>query len=86
MKRKNFLRISCVARLAAVAAALMQTAEAVPYSVHFEERGHLNEVREDAGPVTIGIVREGPLTSGATMPTLATKWTSHGTDPSWLRV
>ena len=54
-------------RLAAITAALMQTAEAVPFGMHFEERGHLNEVREDAGPVEIAIVREEPLTFNASV-------------------
>ena len=58
MKRKTSWQISFMAFIGAVSPAMWQTAEAVPYGMYFEERGHLNEVREDAGPVEIAILHE----------------------------
>lgn len=51
----------------ATCGATLSASAATPKSIHLEERGHLNEVREGAGSVVVTVVREGSLTKAASV-------------------
>lgn len=61
MKRINVWQKFITACLGGFITFTLQTAGAALPSLHFEERGHLNEVSENIGQVTVAIVRDGDL-------------------------